>query len=153
VSDDFGRRQTFNTAIAAVMELLNEVQKSADQQSPLGLAVEREALEAAVLLLSPITPHVCHYLWQTFGHQQAIIDAPWPQVDKDALTVSEIVIVIQVNGKLRSQFTVSTDKAADKAYLQEHALADGKTQKFIDNRQVIKVIAVANKLVNIVIKP
>jgi leucyl-tRNA synthetase len=153
VSDDFGRRQTFNTAIAAVMELLNEVQKSGDQQSPLGLAVEREALETAVLLLSPIVPHVCHHLWQSFGYQQAIIDAPWPQVEKDALTVSEVTIVIQVNGKLRSQFTVPAGKATDKNYLQEQALADEKLQKFVAGRPIVKVIAVPNKLVNVVIKP
>lgn len=153
VGDDYGRRQTFNTAIAAVMELLNDVQKLGDQTSPIGLAVEREALESAVLLLSPIVPHICHQLWKELGHSEAVVEASWPSVDKEALSVSEKNIVVQVNGKLRSQLTVPADKATDKVFLQEQALSDEKVQKFIDGKPVVKVIAVPNKLVNIVIKP
>lgn len=152
VSDDYGRRLTFNTAIAAVMELLNEVQKNSDNSSSLGLAVEREALETAILLLAPIVPHICHHLWRQLGHGQPVIDASWPRVEQAALTVAEKTIVIQVNGKLRSQLIVPADKVTDKDFLQQQALADEKTQNFIAGRDIVKVIAVPNKLVNIVIK-
>lgn len=152
VSDDYGRRLTFNTAIAAVMELINDTQKLADQKTPIGLAVEREALQTAVLLLAPITPHICHYLWQQFGNDEAVLDAKWPEVDKDALTVSEKTIVIQVNGKLRSQMNIPAEKTTDREFLQTQALVDEKALAFIDGRDIVKVIAVPNKLVNIVIK-
>ncbi|MCL4165739.1 UNVERIFIED_CONTAM: hypothetical protein GTU68_014940, partial [Idotea baltica] len=101
VSDDFGRRQTFNTAIAAVMELLNDIGKLGDRESELGLAVEREALNTATLLLAPIAPHICHTLWSELGNKGAIIDALWPQTDEAALVQDSIQYVVQVNGKLR----------------------------------------------------
>src|SRR5690606_36591732 len=85
VSDDFGRRQTFNTAIAAVMELLNEVSRQADRSTPIGLTAEREAVEAAVLLLAPIVPHICHSLWQMLGHSDDVLNARWPVCDTSAL--------------------------------------------------------------------
>ncbi|MEX1032101.1 MAG: leucine--tRNA ligase [Cellvibrionaceae bacterium] len=151
VSDDYGRRQTFNTAIAAVMELLNEVNRLADRSTPENLAVEREALQSAVLLLAPIVPHICHHLWQQLGADQPIIDAPWPQVDETALARSEIQIAVQVNGKVRAQLTIPAD--ADKPTMEAAAQADARVQKFTEGMQVAKVIAVPGKLVNIVVKP
>ncbi|WP_045857160.1 leucine--tRNA ligase [Teredinibacter purpureus] len=148
VSDDFGRRQTFNTAIAAVMELLNELSRHADRSTPLGLAVEREALEAATLVLAPIVPHICHSLWQALGHEEAIINYPWPSVDEAALVRSSITIVAQVNGKVRSKLEVPAD--ADKATLEKLALANENVIRFIDGNTVRKVIVVPGKLVNIV---
>jgi len=149
VSDDFGRRQTFNTAIAAVMELLNEVSRHADRSTPLGLAVEREALESAVLLLSPIVPHACHVLWQALGHQEeAILDAPWPKADEAAMVRSEITMVVQVNGKVRAKIQAAAD--ANKAAQEKIALDDANVQKHIDGKTIRKVIVVPGKLVNIV---
>lgn len=151
VSDDYGRRQTFNTAIAAVMELLNEVGRLADRSTPANLAVEREALRTIVLLLAPIVPHICHKLWQELGEEGPVIDAPWPEVDEAALVRSEIQIAVQVNGKVRAQIMVPA--GADKATMEEAAKADSKVQKYLENMQIVKVIAVPEKLVNIVVKP
>ncbi len=148
VSDDFGRRQTFNTAIAAVMELLNETRKLSDRSTPLGLAVEREALEAAILVLAPIVPHVSHTLWNAFGHEGAVIDAAWPTLDESALARSSIQVVVQVNGKVRAKLDAPVD--LDKAEMEALALADDNIQRFTADKTVRKVIVVPNKLVNIV---
>ena len=148
VGDDFGRRQTFNTAIAAVMELLNEVNRHADRSNPLGLAVEREAIEAAVLLLAPIIPHACHILWQSLGQQTPVLDSPWPKADESAMVRNSLNIAVQVNGKVRAQVKVAAD--IDKAGLEELALADSNVKKHITDKNVRKVIVVPGKLVNIV---
>ena len=148
VSDDYGRRQTFNTAIAATMELLNEVSKLADRANPLGLAVEREALEAAILLLAPIVPHISHSLWQALGHKSIPLNESWPKLDESALTRSTIEVVVQVNGKLRGKLDAAVD--APKEQLEALALAQENVQKFLEGVTVRKVIVVPNKLVNIV---
>ncbi|MBY5968988.1 leucine--tRNA ligase [Halomonas denitrificans] len=145
--DDIGRRTTFNTAIAAVMELSNALAKFNDT-SPAGLAVEREAIEACVLLLAPITPHACHALWQTLGHEGAVIDASWPEVDDSALARDSIELVVQVNGKLRARLEVPAD--ADKAQVEALALANDNVQRHVDGKTLRKVIVVPGKLVNIV---
>ncbi|MFS1524300.1 leucine--tRNA ligase [Microbulbifer sp. 2304DJ12-6] len=150
VGDDYGRRQTFNTAVAAVMELLNAVGKLAERDSEQGLAVEREALQAAVLLLAPVTPHICHQLWQTLGNTNDLIDTPWPEVDKQALVRSTITLVVQVNGKVRAKLDAPAD--ADKKALEKLALADNKVQKFLGEATVRKVVVIPGKLVNIVAK-
>lgn len=150
VSDDFGRRQTFNTAIAAVMELLNEAGKQADRSTPLGLAVEREALETAILVLAPITPHISHQLWKDLGHEDCILDAPWPTCDSDALTRSSTTIVVQVNGKMRTKFEAPIDASKDN--LEKLALADSNVLRFVEDKMIHKVIVIPNKLVNIVAK-
>jgi leucyl-tRNA synthetase len=147
VSDDFGRRQTFNTAIAAVMELLNELGKS-DRKIPNGLAVEREALETAVLVLSPIVPHVCSALWQELGLGDNLLNAPWPQVDKSALVKTTIQLAVQVNGKLRAQIDVPAD--ASKEDIELVAQDNKNVQRFTEGLTIRKVIVVPSKLVNIV---
>ncbi|WP_339898476.1 leucine--tRNA ligase [uncultured Gilvimarinus sp.] len=148
VSDDYGRRQTFNTAIAAVMELMNDVSKLADRSTGQGLAVEREALSAAILLLAPIVPHISHSLWQALGHSDIPLDAPWPSVDEAALKRSSIEIVVQVNGKVRDKVQAPVD--AERADVEALALAQQNVQRFIEGATVRKVIVVPNKLVNIV---
>ncbi|MFI2811692.1 leucine--tRNA ligase [Microbulbifer sp. JSM ZJ756] len=150
VSDDYGRRQTFNTAVAAVMELLNEVGKLAQRDSDQGLAVEREALEAAVQLLAPVTPHICHQLWAALGNDTPLVDAEWPAVDEQALVRSSITLVVQVNGKVRAKLDVPAD--ADKETLEKLALSNDNVQKFIGDAMVRKVIVVPGKLVNVVAK-
>ncbi|MEE2653935.1 MAG: leucine--tRNA ligase [Pseudomonadota bacterium] len=147
VSDDFGRRQTFNTAIAAVMELVNELSRF-ERNTDQCLAVEREALEAAVALLSPIVPHISHELWQQLGHSEAVIDASWPTVDESALVRSSIEMVIQVNGKVRAKMEVPAD--ADAETIKAMAKAQENVQKFIDGLTIRKEIVVPKKLVNIV---
>jgi leucyl-tRNA synthetase len=148
VTDDIGRRRTFNTAIAAVMELLNAVAKF-PQASAQDRSVSQEALEIAVLALSPIVPHVTHALWRGLGKTIALIDEPWPEVDAGALRSATVQMVVQTNGKLRAQITVAVD--ADQATVRAAALADPNVQKFIGTSAVRKVIIVPGKLVNIVV--
>ena len=149
VSDDIERRYTFNTAIAAVMELLNAVGKF-DDNSLQGKAVVREALESSVLLLSPIIPHVCHGLWSDLGKGQAVINEPWPEVDESALVSDSVELMVQVNGKLRSKIEVAVD--ADKDSIEAEALAEENVKKFIEDKAVKRVIVVPGRLVNIVVK-
>jgi len=147
VSDDVSRRLTFNTAIAAVMELMNTAAKFNDT-SPQGLAVMQETLDATVLMLAPIAPHVCHELWSILGHEGAIIEASWPTLDESALTKASQQIVIQVNGKVRSKLEVAAD--IDKATMEAAALADENVARFLDGLTIRKVIVVPGKLVSIV---
>ena len=148
VTDDIGRRRTFNTAIAAVMELLNAVAKF-PQSAAQDRSVAQEALEIAVMALSPIIPHVTHALWRGLGHRTALIDEPWCEVDAHALQSATVQMVVQVNGKLRAHITVAVD--ADEATVRGAALADANVQKFIGTSAVRKVIIVPGKLVNIVV--
>ncbi len=148
ISDDIGRRYTFNTAVAASMELMNAVIRFEDD-SDNGRAVVREALESVVLMLSPITPHVCHELWHALGHENAIVDVAWPTVDESALEQDTIEIVVQVNGKLRGRIAVDAD--ADRETVAKRALDDENVQRFVDGQAVKKTIVVPRKLVNIVV--
>jgi leucyl-tRNA synthetase len=148
MTDDIGRRRTFNTAIAAAMELLNALAKY-PHSSPQDRSVMQEALEIAVLGLSPIIPHVTHALWRALGHQRAMIDEPWTPVDAAALQTSSITMVVQVNGKLRGHITVAV--GADEDTVRAAALADPNARKFIGTAAVRKVIIVPGKLVNIVV--
>jgi len=147
VSDDYGRRNTFNTAIAAVMELLNEVGKhnNKDQQT---LAVRHEAFTTAVLLLSPVAPHICHSLWHVLGHSDSVTDASWPVLDEEALVRSTITLVLQVNGKVRGKIEVAAE--ISKEDIEKIALADENVQRFVEGNTIRKIIIVPSRLINIV---
>ena len=148
ISDDVGRRYTFNTAVAAAMELLNAVSRF-DDASDAGRGVVHEALEAVVLMLSPIVPHICHALWEALGHETALIDQPWPSVDEAALEQAAIEIVVQVNGKLRGRISVAPD--ADRDTISRKALADPNVKRFIGDQRIRNTIVVPGKLVNVVV--
>lgn len=148
VTDDIERRQTFNTAIAAVMELLNSLSKFSDTSAQ-GLAVMREAIESTIQLLSPIVPHITHQLWKELGHSEDLLVAPWPVCDESALVRSSIEMVVQVNGKVRSKIQVAAD--ADQDIILHTALADENVQKFMADKTLRKKIVVPGKLVNIVV--
>jgi len=148
VSDDLGRRYTFNTAIAATMELLNAVNRF-DVSTAGDRAVVREALEAVVLVLSPIVPHICHKLWQVLGHASAPVDERWPTFDESALQQDMIEIIVQVNGKLRGRISVAAD--ADSDSISALALADKNVQRFVADREIRKTIVVPGRLVNVVV--
>jgi leucyl-tRNA synthetase len=147
-TDDIGRRRNFNTAIAAVMELLNTIGRSGDASAQ-GRAVRHEALKLAIVILSPITPHVCHALWQALGFTTALIDERWPAPDAAALTQETHDIVVQVNGKLRAHIRVPVH--ADEAAVRAAALADEHVRKFVADKPVRRVIVVPGKLVNVVV--
>jgi leucyl-tRNA synthetase len=145
--DDFDRRLAFNTVIAAVMTLMNHVLKFEDD-SPQGQAVVREALNAAVLIMSPITPHACHALWQELGNG-AIEDALWIPVDKDALEKSVVDLIVQVNGKLRGKVEVAPDASEDDVV--RVAREQENVEKFVADKTIRKIIYVPNKILNFVV--
>jgi leucyl-tRNA synthetase len=150
VTKDIEDRFHFNTAISAIMELYNTLSGIDPQKDhPATLSVLRCAVETMTLLLAPIVPHFAEELWQALGNQSSIFLAAWPQHREDALEIDVSLIVVQVNGKLRSRFSVAADTPDDT--IKEMALKDKRILKFIGHKQIKKVIVVKNKLVNIVI--
>ena len=147
VTDDYDRRQQFNTAIAAVMELLNQYDKT-DTSGEHGQAVAREVLEAVVLLLSPIVPHICETLWGELAGGN-LWQQSWPAVDNAALVQTEIEMMVQVNGKLRDKIQIAAD--ADEAAVKAAALATAGAQKFMEGKEPKKIVVVPKRLVNIVV--
>ena len=150
VSDDIGRRYHFNTAIASIMELTNSFMKF-DATSDADRAVRSEAVEAIVILLSPITPHITEHLWSGLGHQNSLMDVPWPKVREDALTRNTLTLVVQVNGKLRGRIEVPSD--ADQATILTMARDEPQVAKFLEGMVEKKAIVVPQKLVNLVVAP
>src|SRR5450830_738949 len=149
ITDDYARRHSFNTAIASVMELMNALAKI-ESNDPQTSSLRQESLEAAVLLLSPIVPHISEALWSELKPGSSILDASWPSVDESALVQDEIELVIQVNGKLRGSLTVS--RTTEKAEIEKLAVVQPCVQKYLeDGATVRKIIVVPNKLINVVV--
>jgi leucyl-tRNA synthetase len=149
VTDDMGRRHTFNTAIAANMELVNQLQ-SFEDTSEQGNVVRREALEAIVLMLAPIIPHVCHVMWQRLGNKQAIYEVQWPLVDANALKKDDMELVVQVNGKKRA--TITLPIGIERNEIENAALNNENVKKYTEDKLIAKVVIVPGKLVNVVVK-
>ena len=148
VGDDIGRRRNFNTAIAALMELLNAVARF-DDMGDAGRALRHETLEAMVLLLNPFTPHTSHALWQVLGHAETLIeDVPWPKADPTALVRDIVTLAVQVNGKLRGTLEAAPDVPRD--HLEAEARALPGVVAAMGGKSVRKVIVVPGKIVNIV---
>lgn len=150
VSDDIGRRQTFNTAIAAVMELMNKLTK-ASLESDQDRAVMAEALSAVVRMLYPITPHICFELWQALGNESNIDTAEWVKADEAAMVEDEKLIVVQVNGKVRGKVTVPATSSEEE--IKATAKADPNVAKFLDGKEILKEIYIPLKMLNFVVKP
>lgn len=148
VSDDVGRRLAFNTAIAAIMELMNKLTR-APQETEQDRALMQEALEAVVRMLSPIIPHACFVMWQALGGKEDIDVAPWPVADEEAMVDDTKLIIVQVNGKVRGRITVPAN--SEKDYVQEMATKEYSVAKYLENVTVRKVIYVPGKLLNIVV--
>ena len=148
VTDDIGRRYKFNTAIAAVMELLNAINKFKNENQE-GKVVIQEALESIVLLLSPITPHICHALWGELGHKEALIYSSWPKMDESVLVKNEVELIIQVNGKLRSRITVDIDTPQET--IEAMVVADENVLRHVEEKLIKKMIYIKGKLVNVVV--
>ncbi|MEH8046581.1 leucine--tRNA ligase [Gallibacterium anatis] len=149
VSDDIGRRQTFNTAIAAIMELMNKLTKAPLVQEQ-DRAVMKEALNAVIKMLYPITPHICFQLWQDLGNQDDIDFEPWVVADQQAMVDEEKLVVVQVNGKVRGKITVAA--SASEEEIKTAAMADENVQKHLDGLNIVKVIYVPGKLLSFVAK-
>lgn len=152
VTDDYDRRQQFNTAIAAVMELLNQYDATAKNGAfaeAHGREVAQETLETVLLLLWPIVPHICENLWEQLREGGNVWQQPWPKADPAALVQTEMEMMVQVNGKLRDKITVPAE--ADKATIEAAALATAGAQKFMEGKAPKKIIVVPKRLVNIVV--
>jgi leucyl-tRNA synthetase len=147
VTDDMGRRQIFNTAVAANMELINEISRFNDS-SAAGRAVVQEALEFITLMLAPITPHISHELWHALGHSDAVVDVSWPEVDQAALVQDSVELIVQINGKVRGKVTVAATD--DEATIKAAALAHPNVIKFLETMTLNKVIVVKGRLINVV---
>ena len=148
VTDDYDRRQQFNTAIAAVMELLNQYDKT-DKSGEIGQAVAREVIESVVILLSPIVPHITETLWSELTNGSHLWQQTWLKVDEAALVQTEVEMMVQVNGKLRDKINVAVD--ANEDIIKAAAFATAGAQKFMDGKEPKKVIVVPKRLVNIVV--
>ncbi len=152
MTNDIETRFHFNTAISAVMELVNEISQfvnSKDKKDKIAWSVFREGIEATVVLLSPVVPHVTETLWNIMGHKGNLLNASWPVHNEDALKVQTKLVILQVNGKVRNKIEV--DSALDEKQIEEKALTDERILKFIDGKTIKKVIVVQKKLVNIVV--
>ncbi|WP_427833557.1 leucine--tRNA ligase [Actinobacillus pleuropneumoniae] len=149
VSDDIGRRQTFNTAIAAIMELMNKLTK-APLENEQDKAVMAEALSAVVRMLYPITPHICFELWQALGNNDTIDFAPWVVADESAMVEDEKLVVVQVNGKVRGKVTVSATATEDE--VKAIAKADANVAKFLEGVEIVKEIYVPYKMLSFAVK-
>jgi leucyl-tRNA synthetase len=153
VTDDIEGDFHFNTAISAIMELVNALyvfEPASRDRMPAGerAALLREAVETALLLLGPISPHVTEELWEHLGHTASVFRHPWPTPDPAALTRREVTVVVQVDGKVRSRLTLEVDAAEPR--VQQLALADDKVQPWLQGRAIERVVVVPNRLVNVV---
>ena len=151
VTEDIRERFHFNTAIAAIMELVNLIHQVLDGRTadPTVWPVVREAVEAAIVISSPMVPHICEELWSILGHQELLLNTGWPKWDAQALKAEEMLIVVQINGKLRSKITAPADATDEE--LEDIALKDSRIKDFIEGKQVRKVIVVPKKLINVVV--
>ncbi|MFC1884738.1 leucine--tRNA ligase [Thermodesulfobacteriota bacterium] len=152
VTDDIENRFHFNTAIAAVMELVNEIYSllnDEEELSDVAWSVIREAIEAAIKLLYPVVPHITEELWKNLGHDKCVSDLPWPEYRPEALEVETRLVVLQVNGKVRSRIEVPASEGEEE--IKTQALSDERIQNFVAEKKIKKVIVVQNKLVNIVV--
>ena len=151
VTEDIERFH-FNTAISAVMELVNEIYLSEvkDRDDEISLRVMREAIEMVVVLLSPFVPHFAEELWEILGNRESILKRPWPDYDREAVVEDEILIVVQVNGKLRDRMMVPASYGEKE--IKEWALKSERIQKMVEGKRIERVILVPQKLVNIVCK-
>ncbi len=152
VSEDIENRFHFNTAIASVMELVNETNKAIENRNSLDepdWSIVKEAVETAVVLLSPVVPHICDELWEILGHRESLLTVPWPSYDPAALVEEKRLVVLQVNGRVRSRIEVPALLGDDE--IKEIALADPRIRQFIGEKSVKKTVVVQKKLVNVVV--
>jgi leucyl-tRNA synthetase len=150
VGDDFQGRWHFNTCIAAVMELLNEVHGVEESKGAIPVSLIADVQRNIVLLLAPMAPYLAHELWEMIGETSNLLKAPWPKYDAGLAALDEIEIPVQINGKLRGRIVVPA--GASRELIRERALADDKVKVAIAGKQIVKVIVVPSKLVNIVVR-
>ncbi|MFQ5329957.1 MAG: class I tRNA ligase family protein, partial [Thermodesulfobacteriota bacterium] len=143
------KRLHFNTAISSIMELVNALYQWKGERNDLAASLFRESVEAVVLLLSPFAPHLCEELWERLGTGKPLYATRWPSYREEALKVDEALIIVQINGKMRSRLTVPAD--ASEEQVKEAALSDPKMGEWIGGREIRKVIYVPKRLINLVV--
>ena len=149
VSEDVGGRFSFNTAISSIMELVNEMYRY-KEGSDINEGLLNKAMQCLIIILSPFTPHICEEMWRHIGKTDSLVTVSWPEYDEAALVKDEVEIVIQVNGKLKDKLNVANN--LDRAALEKVAMESEKIQALLEGKTVVKVVAVPNKLLNIVVK-
>ncbi len=149
VSDDINKRFNFNTAISALMELVNEIYRYKELED-VNMGLLRDSAEKLVLMLSPFAPHVCEEMWEGLGMQAPVYKAPWPEYDEAALVKDSIEIVVQINGKVKGKMDVPTGLSKDD--LQALVMESEQTAEIVGGKEIVKIVAVPGKLVNIVVK-
>lgn len=149
VTEDVGGRFNFNTAISAIMELVNEVYKYKEEED-INLGLLRSAVRNLVLILSPFTPHICEEMWEMLGNEESVYNAGWPVYDEEALVKDLVEIVVQINGKVKDKLDIASN--LDKETFEKIALEDQKVKALLNGKELIKVIAVPNKLINLVVR-
>ena len=149
VTEDLSEKFGFNTAISALMELINEMYKYKELDNR-NNAIIKEGIETIVTILAPFTPHIGEELWTMIGKEGSVFDISWPKYDETALVKDEVEVVVQVNGKVRGKLTVGANVSRDE--MQELAMADEKIKALVEGKTIVKVVAVPKKLVNIVVK-
>jgi leucyl-tRNA synthetase len=152
VTEDIESRFHFNTAIAAIMELFNALSASAQDESRLeiGTPVIKTGLETMITMLYPFVPHIASELWESLDHRVGLDAVPWPKYSEAALEEEQLLIVVQVNGKVRGKITVAAD--ADQSRIEQEALDDERVKRFVDGKRLQKVVYVPRRLVNIVVE-
>ena len=149
VSEDVGGRFSFNTAISSIMELVNEMYKY-KEGTEINIGLYAKAVRELILILSPFTPHICEEMWQEIGEQESVVMMSWPEFDEAALVKDEVEIVVQINGKVKEKISAANN--LDKESLEKVAMESEKIQALLEGKTVVKVVAVPNKLLNIVVK-
>ncbi|MBR5488819.1 MAG: class I tRNA ligase family protein, partial [Firmicutes bacterium] len=149
VTEDVGGRFSFNTAISSIMELVNELYKYKELEDA-NQAFMEKAIEALVVILSPFTPHICEEMWEGLGYTESLKDVAWPAYDEAALVKDTIEVVVQINGKVKEKLNVSNNLSRED--LEKEALSNDNVKALVEGKNIVKVIAVPNKLVNIVVK-
>ncbi|QAT42874.1 leucine--tRNA ligase [Aminipila luticellarii] len=149
VSEDVGGRFSFNTAISSIMEMVNEMYRYKENEN-INLGLLKAAVENLVLILSPFTPHVCEEMWQSLGHNESVHKISWPKYDEAAMIKDTVEIVIQINGKVKEKMNVTNN--LDKSAFEKAAMENEKVKALIEGKNIVKVVAVPNKLLNIVVK-
>jgi leucyl-tRNA synthetase len=149
VTVDISERFHLNTAISAIMELVNHLYLMSEPKDKTSLKVLRETFEILVITLSPFAPHICEEMWEIIGNERGMVKASWPEWDESALKQDEVTVVVQINGKVRSKIQVPSDFSEDQ--VKQMALEDERIKKFISDKEIKRVVVVPQKLVNIVV--
>ena len=150
VTNDFEVRWHFNTSVAVIMELVNELHAQEPLDADVSPVILKSVLEILALMLSPMTPHIAEELWEKLGHPTGLLDEKWPAYREDLTREEQVEVIIQINGRLRGKILVDDDFGEDETIA--HALKDPRISVLIEGKEIVKTVVVPKKLVNIVLR-